>query len=221
MLHTTLRENIERLLIGFLLAGTLISCGTSASPKPKEIHTPTYCRNLSANLPAGIDTEYILGYFDKENEDCVIYSDKVTPQEVENYFSLINLPAKQATYIKVKLGTPPTVKKYAYSGRSRKLVSSTDLDCVDFTTKEAAQTASANGDPHNLDGDNDGEACEWGVGLQAMKHYTKPIPKPTPPKSNPPYSGGSSRCGSGKTYVSPYTRRDGTRVKGHCRSKPR
>ncbi|MGH4011162.1 MAG: excalibur calcium-binding domain-containing protein, partial [Pseudonocardiaceae bacterium] len=37
-----------------------------------------------------------------------------------------------------------------------------DLDCSDFTTQEEAQAAyeQDTSDPHNLDGDDDGVACE-------------------------------------------------------------
>ena len=37
-----------------------------------------------------------------------------------------------------------------------------DLNCPDFKTPEAAQAALGNGDPHGLDGDQDGLACESG-----------------------------------------------------------
>ncbi|HEU4904775.1 MAG TPA: excalibur calcium-binding domain-containing protein [Solirubrobacterales bacterium] len=35
-----------------------------------------------------------------------------------------------------------------------------DLDCADFATQEEAQEHLLPGDPHRLDGDNDGVACE-------------------------------------------------------------
>ena len=35
-----------------------------------------------------------------------------------------------------------------------------DLDCADFATQTEAQRAMRNGDPHGLDGDGDGVACE-------------------------------------------------------------
>jgi len=35
-----------------------------------------------------------------------------------------------------------------------------DLDCRDFTTQAEAQAYLLPGDPHRLDGNNDGEACE-------------------------------------------------------------
>lgn len=40
-----------------------------------------------------------------------------------------------------------------------------DRDCADFPTQAAAQRFfkrhHPNRDPHRLDGDNDGRACEW------------------------------------------------------------
>ncbi|PVZ07754.1 hypothetical protein [Actinomycetospora cinnamomea] len=41
-----------------------------------------------------------------------------------------------------------------------------DLDCWDFADTADAQAVliADPSDPHNLDGDNDGQACDWGVG---------------------------------------------------------
>lgn len=39
-----------------------------------------------------------------------------------------------------------------------------DKDCADFATQAQAQAALAGGDPYNLDSDEDGTACEAGVG---------------------------------------------------------
>lgn len=39
-------------------------------------------------------------------------------------------------------------------------VSAVDYDCADFATQEEAQEQLSPGDPHGLDGDNDGVACE-------------------------------------------------------------
>ncbi|HEY5943349.1 MAG TPA: excalibur calcium-binding domain-containing protein [Solirubrobacterales bacterium] len=55
-----------------------------------------------------------------------------------------------------------------------------DYDCADFATQEEAQEYLEPGDPHNLDGDNDGIACEdlpsGGGGS------VKPPPPPSPPE---------------------------------------
>lgn len=51
-----------------------------------------------------------------------------------------------------------------------------DCDCADFATREQLTlvfTSSA-GDPHRLDGDNDGVPCEDGVGSQAQSGGTAP-----------------------------------------------
>jgi hypothetical protein len=47
-----------------------------------------------------------------------------------------------------------------------------DLDCSDFSTQEEAQEHLLPGDPHGLDGDNDGIACE------SLPHGTPPPPPP-------------------------------------------
>jgi len=47
-----------------------------------------------------------------------------------------------------------------------------DLDCSDFADTADAQAVlvADPSDPNNLDGDNDGQACDWGVG--GPRHYT-------------------------------------------------
>ena len=56
-----------------------------------------------------------------------------------------------------------------------------DKDCSDFATAgEAQRFFIANGgphrDPHGLDGDGDGNACEWGKALQSSAQSTSPSP---------------------------------------------
>jgi hypothetical protein len=62
-----------------------------------------------------------------------------------------------------------------------------DLDCSDFSTQEEAQGHLLPGDPHGLDGDNDGIACETlppggGGGGGGGGGSAKPAPPPPPPK---------------------------------------
>jgi len=70
--------------------------------------------------------------------------------------------------------------------------SAADLDCSDFATQEEAQEHLLPGDPHGLDGDNDGIACEdlpsggptgGGGGGGNNGGYTPP---PPPPKLSKP-----------------------------------
>lgn len=52
--------------------------------------------------------------------------------------------------------------RYAYENKYPKRF--VDKDCSDFATQEEAQDfyeGAGRGDPHNLDADNDGKACEW------------------------------------------------------------
>lgn len=56
-------------------------------------------------------------------------------------------------------------------------------DCSDFSsTGEAQRFFLANGgplsDPSNLDGDGDGLACEWGIGISAIAKRNAPRPAP-------------------------------------------
>lgn len=60
-----------------------------------------------------------------------------------------------------------------------------DYDCSDFSTQEEAQEYLEPGDPYNLDGDNDGVACEdlpSGGGGGGGGGSAEPSPPPEPPK---------------------------------------
>lgn len=56
--------------------------------------------------------------------------------------------------------------------------SAADLDCADFANQAEAQESLYPGDPHRLDGDNDGVACE---DLPCPCHTGTPPPPPPPP----------------------------------------
>lgn len=61
-----------------------------------------------------------------------------------------------------------------------------DYDCADFSTQAEAQGYLTAGDPHRLDGDNDGRACEE---LPCPCSYgipSPPTPSPPPTPSAPP-----------------------------------
>jgi hypothetical protein len=58
-----------------------------------------------------------------------------------------------------------------------------DYDCADFSTQAEAQRYLLAGDPYNLDGDNDGIACE---SLPCPCSYGSPAPAPTPAPAPPP-----------------------------------
>lgn len=63
-----------------------------------------------------------------------------------------------------------------------------DYDCADFSTQEEAQEYLEPGDPYNLDGDNDGVACEdlpsggGGGGGSGGGGSAEPPPPPEPPR---------------------------------------
>lgn len=68
-----------------------------------------------------------------------------------------------------------------------------DYDCADFATQAEAEEYLLPGDPYNLDGDNDGIACEdnpcpcsysAGEGNTTPAPATPPAPPPKPPKLN-------------------------------------
>ena len=79
-------------------------------------------------------------------------------------------------------------------------------NCSDFKNHVAAKTFFAENnftaeyDPYNLDADNNGIPCE---SFRAASLNT----------------GDSSKCPPGKSWVAPYTRSNGSSVRGHCRKK--
>src|SRR5262249_27385690 len=58
-----------------------------------------------------------------------------------------------------------------------------DYDCSDFSTQAEAQQYLLPGDPYNLDGDNDGVACE---SLPCPCSTARPAPGPAPIPPPPP-----------------------------------
>ena len=78
-----------------------------------------------------------------------------------------------------------------------------NYDCKDFNSQaEAMQFFISNGfnanyDPYNLDADNNGIPCEI---FQNKSSY-------------------SNQCSTNESWVSSYVKKNGTRVRGHCRKK--
>ncbi|OWJ77138.1 excalibur calcium-binding domain-containing protein [Haematobacter genomosp. 1] len=91
--------------------------------------------------------------------------------------------------------TAATVGKSIYAtgnGASAALSPRDDKNCSDFASAgEAQRFFIANGgphrDPHGLDGDGDGNACEWGKALKSSvaKYKPKPVRYTAPRRSSP------------------------------------
>lgn len=74
--------------------------------------------------------------------------------------------------------------KASASGYSAAKVTSGAVDCSDFPSSAAAQkyflaSGGPAQDPHNLDGDGDGLACEWGKAARKAYSYRAPVYRPT------------------------------------------
>lgn len=79
--------------------------------------------------------------------------------------------------------------------RSQTTQVSSDRDCGDFSSSAQAQRffLAAGGpanDPHNLDGDGDGLACEWGAAATRLYRKALPVIRSAAPRR----SSSSSRC---------------------------
>jgi hypothetical protein len=77
---------------------------------------------------------------------------------------------------------------FATTAAAEPVATASDYDCADFATQEEAQEYLEPGDPHRLDADNDGIACEdlpsggGGGGGGSTGTTTTPDPPPMPPK---------------------------------------
>ena len=88
-----------------------------------------------------------------------------------------------------------------YSRSSANTVSANlDKDCGDFPSGASAQryflaSGGPHNDPHDLDRDGDGLACEWGVEAQRLASYTYKAPRTT--YRAPRRARASQRCYTG------------------------
>jgi Excalibur calcium-binding domain len=69
----------------------------------------------------------------------------------------------------------------AAAGSQASAAKAVDYDCADFGTQAEAQSYLLAGDPYNLDGDNDGVACESLPCPCASGSVSEPPPPPPPP----------------------------------------
>jgi Excalibur calcium-binding domain len=96
-----------------------------------------------------------------------------------------------------------------------------DYDCADFATQEEAQEYLLPGDPYNLDGDNDGVACEdlpRGGGGGGGGGHPEP-PPPEPPKLSKRVARDASKH-TARKFVRKRSRLDSVAFKG-CHRKGR
>ncbi len=88
--------------------------------------------------------------------------------------------------------TPPPAPEPAPSEATPQAAPDTpseDLDCADFATQEEAQAQLLPGDPHGLDADGDGVACEsisYGSPAPQPAPQQTPEPSPAPVTPSPP-----------------------------------
>ena len=89
-----------------------------------------------------------------------------------------------------------------------------DLDCADFDTQEEAQRYLTPGDPHGLDGDGDGRACDTlpsgaAAAVVVAAATRRPLPLPTAPR---PSRRGSPRSSTATRSMCARSRRRAART---------
>ncbi len=125
--------------------------------------------------------------------------------------SLLSLVLLAAATVVVSLGTQPAG-------------AAVDMDCGDFASQAAAQTFFLNagpGDPHRLDSEGDGIACESnpcpcigsGKPLPLVGQTKPPAPTPTPPPAPAPGGSGAGTNPDGSGNSGPVQRHWGNVVK--------
>lgn len=93
----------------------------------------------------------------------------------------------------------------------------TDLDCSDFATQGEAQENLLPGDPHGLDGDNDGVACEsLPAGGNTGSAPPAVVEPPPPPKLSKPAARRAAKR-KARRFVRNHRNIDGLAFKGCSR----
>ncbi len=89
-----------------------------------------------------------------------------------------------------------------------------DYDCADFATQQEAQEYLLPGDPYNLDGDNDGVACEdLPSGSSGSGGPSEPAPPPPPPQLDKGVARGAAKQAA-RSFVSGDRRLDSVSFRG-------
>ncbi|NPD17603.1 excalibur calcium-binding domain-containing protein [Xinfangfangia sp. D13-10-4-6] len=111
--------------------------------------------------------------------------------------------------------TEATVGRALYSRSQAASSVRDDKNCSDFASAGEAQrffiaNGGPNRDPHGLDGDGDGNACEWGKELKtSAKRY-----KPAPVRASAPRRSSSRTCYTGPRGGRYYYSASGNKVYG-------
>ena len=117
------------------------------------------------------------------------------------------------SYIGAK--TEATVGRSLYARSSVETASRDDKNCSDFASAGEAQrffiaSGGPHRDPHGLDGDGDGNACDWG---KTLKSSTRKY-KPAPVKAVTPRRSSSRTCYTGPRGGRYYYSASGNKVYG-------
>jgi hypothetical protein len=110
---------------------------------------------------------------------------------------------KQCEGSNIGIQTAASVGMSRYD-RTSVIAPSQDYDCSDFSNGAVAQrfflaSGGPNNDPHRLDADGDGLACEWGTEVRRLATYRPPAPRISTPRRS---SGSTCYTGPrGGTYT--------------------
>jgi hypothetical protein len=175
------RRRVASALVGLVAAGMISTAGVAAADGPLDLSGSGgdggnslgdliggVVDGLTGLLPGGGSTPSIpslpsLGSPDTGTSSSPNTSSSTTTPAHGDTTNIIVVPP--AYY-------GPGNRNYGYVAPRR-----SDLNCGDFADPADAQAVLLNdpSDPYNLDGDNDGRACEWGVGRDTRAYTGYPV----------------------------------------------
>lgn len=173
-------------------------------------------RSTSTVGAPAASTAYLVAYSDQlqaasTSQLCATYGSPALNEQtrlmIEAELGARGISECNGSNIGVQSASQVSVTRFARSG-SNTGVGGQDRNCGDFGSAAEAQrfflaSGGPSSDPHNLDGDGDGAACEWGTEVRslAMRHVPR-IEPPAPVRSTPRSSASGCFVGPrGGTYT--------------------
>lgn len=166
------RRRAVSALVGLMAAGMISTAGTAAADSPIDISDPggsigDVVGGIVDSISGALGGNGSLPEIPELPLPGTGGTTTTTPTTSSSSHPTTETETHTVTLPPVVYGPGSTYYHYVPPVRS-----AFDLDCWDFadTADAQAELMRDPSDPNNLDGDNDGQACDWGVG--GPRHYT-------------------------------------------------
>lgn len=163
---------------GLLALGLMLTACAPPGPTPDEAATASSVARLAAYSDelASTDTPRLYATY------ALPSIDEQTRLMIEAELGVRGADPTEELTIGAQSAAQVGVARYARSGRDAG-VGGRDYDCGSFASAALAQrfflaSGGPTIDPHNLDGDGDGAACEWGTEIRRIAARPAPVPAP-------------------------------------------